>query len=182
MAVKKITKPESTQAHKSSAPVSSGAKADAKEDTKQKVVANPRLLEALQNYDEAKSQAKSYLISVATIAQEEQLTKEEIVVTIMEARGVDRETAKQQYSRISKLLTKPDVLEELREGIIDLATARAKTVTKQKNPSAKKKQENAEKRILTGITMIVNAAKEMGMDLQALISTLKEKAKKADLK
>lgn len=179
MAVKKISSTKTSTTTKS-APAASGVKAATKETIK--VEANPRLVSALQNYDEAKSQAKSYLITVATIAQEEQLTKEEIIVSMMEARGIDRDTAKQQYARISRLLLDPKTLEELREGVIDLATARAKTVVKQKNPSAKKKQENAEKAMLNGMTRVISAAKEIGLDIDGVIRMFKEAAKKAGLK
>lgn len=189
MAVKKITKgttpsnPSTKSPSRSeSGASSSGAKADAKETKKVQVTANPRLVQALQNYDEARSQAKSYLVEVATIVQQEKLTKEEVIVSMVEARGIDRKTAGEQYSRIRKLLNDPATLEELRTGIIDLATARERTKSKQKNPSTEKKLANAQKNIVRAITTIINAAKESGTDLMSILSTFKAAAKKAGLK
>lgn len=175
MAIKKIAK-------KIESSKGTGVKVKAEEKQTQQVTSNPRLVSALTNFDEAKAQAKSYLVEVATIVQEEKLTKEEVIVSLMEARGCSRETAGQQFSRIKKLLHDPKTLEELREGVIDLATARAKTTKKQANPSVQKKQQNAEKVIVTSIGRIITAAKEMGTDLASLIQTLKSAAKKAGLK
>lgn len=166
----------------SSSKSGSASKAETKESSKVMVKANERLVQALQGHDEAKSSAKSYLIDMATICQEEMLSKEEIVASIMEARGLDRKTAGEQFSRVRKILTDPDTLAELRDGTIDLQTARARTVKKQKNPSTEKAQANAEKVITKAITQILGKAKELGLDLASIISTLKLAAKKAGVK
>ncbi len=159
---------------------SSSVKADAKSEST--VTANPRLVAALKQYEASREQTKSYLVDVATIAQEEQLTKHEIIASLMEARGIEKSTAESQYSRMKKLLTDPDALEELRTGESDLKTIREKTTKKQKNPSAKKQQENREKKFSAAVTTIVNCAKEGAMDRETILNTIKSALKKAGVK
>lgn len=152
------------------------SKADAKETVK--VVANPRLVAAIQAADTAAMQHKSCLITIATIASEEQLTRAEVVVSLMEARGVEKTTAESQYSRMKGLLSDPKILEGLRSGEIDLKTARAATKKEQKNPSAEKKKENVEKRFNNGIKTLIEAAKEGGMDRTSVLTAVKSACKK----
>lgn len=159
---------------------SSSAKAGAKAEST--VVANPRLVAAIKSYQVAVEQTQSYLLDVATICQEEQLTKAEVVASIVEARGVKKETAEQQYSRMRKLLTDPDELEALRSGETDLKTLREKTKKTQKNPSTKKQAENREKRFAKAVSIIVNVAKEGGMDRETILNALKSALKKAGVK
>lgn len=147
-----------------------------------KVVANARLVAAIKGHTEALGQAKSYLVTMAEIIQNEQLTKAEVIASIMEARGIDKKTAGEQYSRSKKIFTDPDTLEQLKAGEIDLKTARQATAKKQENPSAAKKQANAEKNMAKAITTIVNIAKESGTDIATLLATVKAAAKKAGLK
>lgn len=156
--------------------------ADAKEKEVSKITANPKLVAALQGHDEAKGQVKSYLIEMATICQEEQLSKEEVIASIMEGRGIDRKLAGEQYSRMKGILNSPETLQELKDGVIDLQTARAKTKKSQENKSPKKAQENAEKVITRSISAILTKCKEAGISLVDIITTIKQAAKKAGLK
>ena len=158
------------------------AAASAKSEADSHVVANARLVAEIRGFDAAREQAKSFLVGVATVCQEEQLSKAEIVASIVEARGCTEKTAKEQYSRMKKILTDPDALEELRSGEADLKTVRDRTTKKQENPSPKKKKENAEKRFATGISTLVNTAKEMGWDAATCLNTLKAALKKAGVK
>lgn len=157
------------------------AKSEAKSKEVVKVEANERLVAALKGHDDALTSAKSYLVDMATIVQEEQLSKEEVLASIMEARGIDRKTAGEQYARVRGLLNNPSVLQELKDGVIDLKTARARTTKKQENPSTKKAAENAEKVIVKAVQTIINKAKESGTDLQSIIVMIKQAAKKGGL-
>lgn len=169
---------------KKSADKGTSTKASSKEKEAEvsKITANPKLVAALQGHDEAKGQVKSYLIEMATICQEEQLSKEEVIASIMEGRSVDRKTAGEQYSRMKGILNDPKTLQELKDGVIDLQTARAKTKKTQENKSPKKAQENAEKVITRSISAIITKCKETGLALADVITTLKQAAKKAGLK
>lgn len=165
--------------NKKPAKVEAKAKSKAKEAVK--VVANERLVEAIRSSNEAMEEARTKLIGVATVIEEEQCTRAEVVASYMEANGVEKVTAESQASRVMKLVKDPDTLEALRSGAIDLKTARAATTKKQKNPSATKKAENAEKRYNRAITQLVESAKDMGADLQSVMLSVKAALKKAGL-
>lgn len=156
----------------------SAAKVDVKAEQTEKVTAHPKLVEAIIGYDGAKKEARSYLIEMATIKQQEQLSKQEVLASLMKARGIDRKTAGEQYSRIRKILESPETLQELRDGVIDLATAKAKTSKKQENPSTKKAAENGEKVIIRSCTAICTKMKELGIGFQEFLTTFKQIAKK----
>lgn len=173
-----------TKSAKNGSSKSSSAKptAKSKEDQVSKVTSHAELVATLKSVDEAKGQLKSYLIDAATIVQEEQLSRAEVVLSIMEARDVEKSTAESQYSRMKKLFTDPDTLEQLRNGEIDWNTARSRTTTPQNNKSAKVQKKNAEKAYAKAITTLVNSAKIQGIDLATLINTIKSAAKKGGLK
>lgn len=160
----------------------SSSAASAKSEATSHVVANTRLVAAIKLLEESKKQTQTYLVEVATIVQEEQLTRAEVVASLMEAKGIEKSSAESQYSRMKKLLNDPDLLEELKEGDIDLKTAREKSTTKQKNPSAKKKAESIEKRFAKALTTIVQCAKEGGMDRETVMNTVKTALKKNGIK
>lgn len=161
----------------------SSSKAAAKSKEKQTVIANPRIVAALTSYDATLTQAKSYLVDLATIVQEEQCTKAEVVASIMQARpNITEKTAKEQYSRLKKILNSPESLEALRTGEATLATVREKTTKKQANPSAKKKAENLEKKFVKSVNGLIDFAKESGTDLKTIIESIRAKAKAAGVK
>jgi hypothetical protein len=184
MAVTKLTPKGNSGASKSGAAVKVGAKASA--DTAKQVTAHPGLVKLLKGIEEAKQRATSYLIDAATLVQKEQLSKEEVIASIMEARDCDRKYAGEQYSRLRQYLNKPEILEDLREGRITLKEAKVKVKgdkgSRTRKPSPKEIQQNAAKTITTSITRMLNAAKNAGIDLQSLLSTVKEAAKKAGIK
>ena len=158
------------------------ASAGAKTAEKPPVVANAELVKALRTFDRSKDETKSYLIDVASIVQEKQLTRAEVVASMIEARGVSKATAESQYSRMKKIFTDSDTLEALRSGEIDLKTAREASVKKQENPSATKKEENLEKRYAGALTKLLEAVKEMGTDLASFLASVKASAKKAGIR
>lgn len=173
-----MAKTKAKQKEKEAAP----AKQMTREEATQQASANPRLVEALRGLDQAKQMAKSYLVTIGEIAQSEQLSKPEILASIMEARGVTFKTAESQFSRMRKIIEDPETLEALRTGEIDLRTAREQTKKTQKNPSAAKKQESLEKRYKRAVSGLVDIAKEMGTDLNSLLASLKATFKAAGIK
>jgi uncharacterized hydantoinase/oxoprolinase family protein len=154
----------------------------AKETTKVAVTSNPRLVAMIKSYDGAVKQAKSYLIDLATIVQEEALTRNEVVASIMEGRGVEKSTAESQYSRIKALCSDPEALEKVKNSEMTLGQVRDSSKKTQANPSKEVKEKNANKRMSGGINQIIAAAKELGMDISTIVSSLKDAAKKAGLK
>lgn len=160
----------------------SKAKAKAKETSLENVVANARLVEAIQGWERSKLEAKTYLIQMAEICQSEQLSRPEIIASLMEAKGIEKASAESQYSRMRKILEDNETLEALRSGEIDLKTARERTTKKQAKPSAKKKEENLEKRYQKWVTTGIEIVKEMGSDIQSVLHSLKVSFKKAGIK
>lgn len=155
---------------------SAGAKAAAK--AASKVTAHPRLVAAIRSSDNAMEQAKSLLVTVAEIVQQEDLTRPEVVASIMEARSVEKSTAESQYSRMKRLLTDPETLTALKEGKITLKAAREGTTKKQAAPNEKKKKENAEKKFAKAVSSLVETSKEIGMDFTSVIKAVKAALKK----
>lgn len=168
------------------APTKTAATATAKVATAAKekvaVTSNPRLVAMIKSYDGAVKQAKSYLIELATIVQEEALTRNEVVASIMEGRGVEKSTAESQYSRIKALCSDPEALEKVKNSEMTLGQVRDASKKPQANPSKEVKEKNANKRMSSGINLIINSAKELGMDISTIVSSLKDAAKKAGLK
>lgn len=158
------------------------SKASAKSEADSSVVANVRLVDAIKSFDVSKAATQSYLVEIGTIVQEEQCTRAEVVASIVEARGCTPETANQQYSRMKKIFTDPEALEELRSGESDLKSIRERTKKPQKNPSQKVKLEAANKRFVKGVGMVVTSAKEVGMDKATIINTINAALKKNGIK
>lgn len=161
---------------------SAGTKASSKAKATSKVVANTRLVAAIRAADAGMKQAQSLLVTMAEICQSEDLTRPEVVASIMEARAVEKSTAESQYSRMKKLLTDPTTLEALRSGEISLKAAREATTKKQNAPSAEKKKASAEKRFVKAISTVVEMAKETGMDRSSVVKTLTSALKKGGVK
>lgn len=162
----------------------SSTKASSKSATKESVnvTAHEGLVDALKNVEASKKATQSYLVEAATIIQEEQLSRTEVVLSLMEARGIDRKSAESQYSRMKKLFTDPKVLQQLKDGEIDLKTAREATKNSQKNKSPEVQKKNADKKFSTAVTTVINSCKILGTDLSTLLATIKAAAKKAGLK
>lgn len=158
---------------------SSSTKASSKETAK--VSSNPRLVAALRSSDEAKMVFKTSLITIATIVQEEQLTRAEVVASLMEARSIEKTSADSEYSRMKGLLNNPEILEQFKNGEITLKAARSATVKKQKNPNPEKKKENIQKRFSGALTSLCNAAKEGGMDKASVLIAVKQHCKKTGI-
>lgn len=156
------------------------SKASAKATAKaaSKVTAHPRLVAAIRSSDNAMAQASSLLVTVAEIVQQEDLTRPEVVASIMEARGVEKSTAESQYSRMKRLLTDGEVLNDLRAGKISLKMAREGTVKKQTAPNAEKKKQNAEKKFTKAVSALVETSKEIGLDFTSVIKAVKAALKK----
>lgn len=160
------------------APAEAAAGATAKGKVAAAAVANPKIVAAFRDVQNAKEEHKSKLVSLAEICQREKATRPELIASYMEARGVERVTAEGQISRMFKMLMDPVTLEDLKSNKIDLKTARERTTTKQTNPSAAKKAENAEKKFARGLTILVEGAKEAGMDKDSCLIAFKAALKK----
>ncbi len=157
------------------------AKSTQKEKQKVAAKANSKLVALIKGSDKQMALAKSAIAAVAAFIQREELTKEEVVASYMDARGCTESTAISQYSRIQGLIKNPDVLKDLEDGKIDLKVAMAKVTNKQKNPSKEAKAKNLDKSFNTTLTKLVNIAKEAGLDFASFVLACKAAGKKAGL-
>lgn len=161
------------------------AKAKTKTEAKAKPVAkseaNAKLVAAIQKADQAMNIAKSALATVATLVQQLQLNKSEVIASYMVARGCTESTAVTQYSRIAGLLKNPKVLADLREGNIDLKVAMQKITTRQQNPNEEQKKARLEKKFNSTIAALMKICKEGGYDRESLLLSIKAAAKKEGL-
>jgi hypothetical protein len=146
-----------------------------------KVQANARLVAALKKQRTAMEESKSYLVEAAEIAQNEDLTRQEVVASIMAARGIEKSSAESQYTRLKKIFTDPDALEALKNGEVDLKTAVQKTSEK-REPSAKTKEKNAEKAAQTALGTLFKKAKEVGWTKRHLIRMIETGCKANGIK
>lgn len=159
-------------------------KETAKAVKKEKVaaVANPELVEILKSYYESKDAAQSYLIQAGRLIETEELTRPEVVASIMEARGVEKSTAESQYSRMKNILSNPEIRAKFEAGELTLTAAVAATSKKQAAPSAAKQKENAEARFNKGVSLIVSAAKDAALGAAEIISSIRASLKDAGIR
>lgn len=156
------------------------ASADAESKTKAAAaaVAHPKVVAAIRANDTANSAATTSLAALLDVVAETEITRPELVASYMEARNVTKATADSQASRIMALLRSPETADKLRSGEITLKTAREATKKTQANPSPEKAAENAQKKLTSSLTGLINAAKETGMDRDTLVNLVKQAAKK----
>lgn len=166
--------------------VATSAETKTKEDSKSKekvvVKANAKLVALFRQYDDAAKEHSSSLVRVAEFVQSNSITRAEVVVSMMEARGIEKVSADSQYSRIKKILTDPKILQELKDGTLTLKEARAKSTKKQENPNKEKQRENLEKRFNRVLTELAAIAKEGGFDLRSTVNSVSATLKKAGIK
>lgn len=181
MASQKISKNNKPASKPSASKTSTSSKAAAKSEAESAVVANAELVSLIRDFDSKKEEVKSAYVEMGKFAQENQLTKAEVIASIVEARGCEKKTAEQQYSRYKALFTDPDALAKLEEGDVDLKQWKAKNTKKQQNPSSKKAQENATKNFASGLSKLINAAKVLGTDRDTILQTVKAACKKGGI-
>lgn len=176
MTKKNITKNNSKSSSKSGA----SAKASSKEASK--VVANERMVEAVRDSMEKKKEYASSLVTISEIFREEQMTRAELVASIIEAKGVEKSTAESEASRIIGLAKNPKMLKALENGEMTVRAAVAGASKKQANPNKEKQKENIEKRYNTGLSKMLEAAKEGGYTREEIIQNVKASCKEAGIK
>lgn len=156
-----------------------GAKVKVK--AKAEAVANEELVGLFEQYDEGVKLAESYFVALVEFIQENQIDKATVISSMMQARGIDYESAVTQYSRIRKIFNNEEVLQELKEGKITLKVAREKTKTTQKNPAAAK-PEAKEQRFNSTLKAFTAAAKESGFARKEIMVTVEAELKSAGIR
>lgn len=158
-----------------------GAKAKVSPGTKVEAVANEELVALFESYDEAVSKAESYFVELVEYIQDHQVDRATVVASMMRARGINYETAQSQYSRMKKIYNNEEVLQELKDGKINLKIARERTKDKQKNPKSSKPAAK-EARYTNTLKAFVAAAKESGFALKEIMLGVEAELRSAKIK
>lgn len=159
----------------------------AKPGTKVKVKTDPNakpneeLVSLFESYDEYVAKAEAKFVELVELIQEKQLDRNTVVVSMMQARGINYESANSQYSRMSKIFNNEEVLEELKAGKITMKIARERTKTPQKNPAATKPAAK-EARYTNTLKAFVAAAKESGLARREIMIGVEAELKAAQIK
>lgn len=176
MARIKSTKPNEDETS-TEAEVKTKAKAAPKVEAK----ADARIVKAVKAQATAESQAGSALKTIVKLVMDDDIPRDVVIVSIMEARGCERLYAAQQASRVFSIAKNPEAAEKFIEGEITVTDAIKAASKKQANPNQAKKKENAEASLKTAVTKAVAAAKAADYELGEFIALCKAEAKKAGL-
>lgn len=141
------------------------------------------LLECIKQYDTHVAEAETYYIEMIEIIQTEQISRADVVATMMKARGISFETAQSQYSRMKGIFSNKEVLEKLKNGEITLKVAREATTKKQANPTKDKAVDPAKKeeRFEKAVNSVVASAKECGFDRKSVLTSIEAALKAAGI-
>lgn len=155
--------------------------AKVKAGTKAEAVASAELVALFEKYDEGVKQAESYFIELVEFIQDNQIDRATCIASMMQARGINYETAQTQYSRMRKIYNDEEVLQELKDGKISLKVAREKTKKTQKNPKSAK-PEAKEQKYASTLKSFVAAAKESGFSRREIMVSVEAELKSAGIK
>lgn len=158
-----------------------GAKAKAKVTSKEDAKPNEELVGLFESYDEAVAKAESVFVELVELIQDKQLDRNTVVVSMMQARGINYETAQTQYSRMKKIFNNEEVLEELKAGKITMKIARERTKETQKNPKSSKPAAK-EARYTNTLKAFIAAAKESGLARREILVGVEAELKAAQIK
>lgn len=135
-------------------------------------VVHEGLVKIITNYDEHVEQAETYYVEMIEFIQGKQLSRADVVATLMRARGIGYETAQTQYSKMKGILNNKEILAELKAGKITLRVARERTTKKQENPKSSK-PEAKEAKYSNALKGLAAAAKECGFDFDSVMLSVK---------
>lgn len=149
---------------------------------------HPKLLNAIQKYDEHVQEAETYYVEMIELIQTEKISRGDVVQTLMKARKITFETAQSQYSRMKGIWQDPTILAKLKAGEITLKVARESTTKKQAGAAAtaasgaEASKETKEARYERSKKAHVAAVKECGFDLRSALVSFEADLKSASIK
>ena len=144
---------------------------------KVEVTVHPKLLDLIKKHDAAAEKAGSLLVEMGELVQRDNISNPVLIKTLMEARGVQENTAKSQASRIRALLKDKESFEALRRGEVTVRAA-VKGVQARRPATA---QSNA-KKFDAAINKLVEAAKAVGQDKKTILTTVEAALDKGGIK
>lgn len=142
---------------------------------------NEELVSLFESYDEHVAAAEQTFIELVELIQEKQLDRATVIASMMQARGINYESAQTAYSRMKKIFNNEEVLQDLKEGKINLKVAREKTKSTQKNPKSSK-PEAREAKYTSTLKSFVAAAKESGFARKEIMVGVEAELKSAGIK
>ncbi len=157
------------------------AKGKAKAEPKPEAKADARVVKAVKAQADAESKVGSALKAIVKLVIDHEIPRDVVIVSIMEARGVERVYAAQQASRIFTICKNEDNAQKFIDGEITVTDAIKAGSKKQENPNKAKAKENAEASLKTAVTKAVAAAKAADYDLGDFIALCKAEAKRGGL-
>lgn len=147
----------------------------------EEATANEELVGLFESYDEKVQEAEEIFVELVELIQEKQLDRATVVASMMQARGINYESAQSQYSRMKKIFNNEEVLQELKDGKITLKVARERTKDTQKNPKSSK-PEAKEQKYTSTLKAFVAAAKESGLARREIMVGVEAELKSAGIK
>lgn len=154
-----------------------GTEAKTKTAPKPEVKVHTKLLELIKKADAAAEKAGSLLVEIGEMVQKENISNPALIKTIMEARGVNENTAKSQASRIRSLLKDTDAFEALKRGEVTVrAAVKSAQARRAATPVSKQKAFDA------ALNKFVPAAKALGQDKKSILATVEAALDKAQVK
>lgn len=142
-------------------------------------VVNVALRTAFQNYDAAMAEAERFYVEIIEIIQGSNISKPDVIATIMDARKIAYETAANHFTKMKNIWTSPEIYQKLKNNEITLKMAQQATTKKsatKKNATSDTK-ETKEARYEKARKALVAAAKECGFDRKGVLLSVE-----ADLK
>jgi len=153
------------------------SKAKTKTEAKPEVVVHQKLLTLVKQLDAAAEKAGTLLVEVGELVMRDNISNPQLVKTLMEARGINENSAKSQASRIRSLLKDKDSFEALRRGEVTVRAA-VKGAQARRTPTAT----NLAKNLDSAINKLVIAAKASGQDKKTLLVTVEAAFDKGGIK
>jgi hypothetical protein len=144
---------------------------------KPEVKVHTKLLYLIKKADAAAETAGTYLVEVCEMIAKENISNPALIKTIMEARGVNENTAKSQASRMRSLLKDVDSFEALKRGEVTVRAA-VKSAQARRTPTPVGKQ----KAFDAALNKFVPAAKALGQDKKTILATVEAALDKAQVK
>lgn len=140
---------------------------------------NVQLREAFVNYDSAMAEAERFYVEIIELIQGSNISKADVIATIMDARKIAYETAAGHFTKMKNIWTSPEILQKLKAGEITLKMARDATTKKSttKKAATSATTETKEARYDKVRKSLVASAKELGFDRKSVLLTVE-----ADLK
>lgn len=155
--------------------VGTGTKTSTKE--KPVVTVHAKLANLIRQHDAAAQKAGSLLVEMGEMVQAEHISNAQLILTIMEVRGIEQKSAASQASRIRALLKDTEQFEALKRGDVTVrAGVKAAQSRRVASPLSKQKAFDST------LAKFAEAAKALGQSKTSILATVEAKLDEAKIK